>query len=255
MGLPLFEQLGKKIFLTEAGQRFLPYSRGIAHQLAEADEIMAELRGGRQGHLSLAIASTAKYFVPGLLGIFHRRFPGMRVGLDVTNRETLLNRLEQNDVDLVIMGQPPEGLDVEAGIISDNPLVVIAAADHPLARERNIDPARLSREPFLIREPGSGSRSAAERFFAARDIALNVEMEIASNEAIKQSVAAGLGLALLSRVTLASELKTGRLTILDVAGLPIMRQWHVVHRRGKRLGLVAQAFRQFLLDEAAGLLG
>lgn len=134
-------------------------------------------------------------------------------------------------------------------------LVVVAAADHPLAREHNIDPSRLSQESSLIREPGSGSRSAAERFFVARGVPLNVEMEIASSEAIKQSVAAGLGLALLSRVTLVSELKAGRLTILDVAGLPIVRQWDVVHRRGKRLGLVGQAFRQFLLNEAAGLLG
>ena len=165
VGLPLFEQLGKQIFLTEAGQEAYHYSRVIAQQLSEMASVFDELKGAHRGRLTISIASTANYFVPSLLGIFHQRFPGATVSLDVTNRETLLQQLTENVVDLVVMGQPPKDLELEAGTFMDNPLVVIAPPEHPLAKVKNIPTKRLEEEVFLTRERGSGTRSAIERFF------------------------------------------------------------------------------------------
>jgi DNA-binding transcriptional LysR family regulator len=254
VGLPLFEQLGKKIYLTEAGHEIYHYSRAIGQLLDEAEDVINGLKGAHQGKLTISVASTANYFVPTLLGIFHERFPGVTVTLDVTNRETLLTQLNENLVDLVVMGQPPEGADLEAGTFMENPLVIIAPPDHALATQKNIPLKRLEDEVFLTRERGSGTRSAIERFFAQHEVQLNTGMEIASNEAIKQSVQAGLGLGLLSRDTLDMELALGKLVILDVEDFPIVRHWYVMHRKGKRLSMVAAAFKQFLLEEANALL-
>jgi DNA-binding transcriptional LysR family regulator len=177
------------------------------------------------------------------------------VSLDVTNRETLLQQLSENTVDLVVMGQPPAEADVAAQAFMDNPLVVVAPIDHPLAKMKKIPLARLQEETFLVRESGSGTRIAMERFFNERGMRLKTGMEVGSNEAIKQSVQAGLGLGLLSRATIEQELALGRLAVLDVADFPIMRHWFVVHRRGKRLSAAAEAFKQFMLKESTELLG
>jgi len=254
IGLHLFEHLGKQVFLTEAGREAYRYSRVIAQQLEEMEAVMAELKGASRGKLTISVASTANYFIPTLLGVFHERFPDVTVSLNVTNRETLLRQLSENEVDLVVMGQPPKDMDLEAGAFMDNPLVVIAPPEHPLAKEKNIPIARLGDEIFLTRERGSGTRSAIERFFKQRGIRLNTGMEIASNEAIKQSVQAGLGLGLLSRDTLEMELALEKLVILDVEDFPILRHWYVMHRKGKRLTTVAQAFKDFLLTEARAIL-
>lgn len=254
VGLPLFEKLGKQIYMTEAGREIYHYSRSIGQLLAEAGEVIDGLKGAHQGRLTISVASTANYFVPTLLGTFHERFPGVTVTLDVTNRKALLEQLGENQVDLVVMGQPPEGANLEAGAFMENPLVIVASPDHALAKQKNIPLKRFEDEIFLTRERGSGTRSAIERFFSAHDVQLNTGMEIASNEAIKQSVQAGLGLGLLSRDTLEMELELGKLVILDVEDFPIVRHWYVMHRKGKRLSIVAQAFQQFLLEEANALL-
>ncbi len=254
VGLPLFEQLGKRIHLTEAGREVYQYSCAISHQLEEMASVLANLKGLTGGKLRISVASTANYFVPNLLAAFYHRHPDVTVSLDITNREALLRQLNENTVDLVVMGQPPTETDLEAGAFMDNPLVVVAPPKHPLAKERHIPLARLQSEVFLVREPGSGTRIAMERFFSGRDIRLTTGMEVGSNEAIKQSVQAGLGLGLLSRDTLEQELSLGRLVILDVAEFPILRHWYIVHRSGKRLSPVAQAFKDFLLKEASGLL-
>lgn len=254
VGLPLFEQIGRQIYLTEAGQEIFHYSRAIRQLLDEAEEVIDELKGSHRGRLTISVASTANYFVPTLLGIFHERFPEVTVSLDVTNRETLLQQLEENEVDMVVMGQPPKGSDLEAGAFMENPLVIIAPPDHPLAKEKNIPMSRMEDEVFLTRERGSGTRSAIERFFEQHGVHLTTGMEIASNEAIKQSVQAGLGLGLLSRDTLDMELALNKLVILDVEDFPIVRYWYVMHRKGKRLSPIAQAFKQFLLDEANDLI-
>lgn len=254
VGLPLFEQLGKKIFLTEAGRELYHYSRVIAQQLAEAEAVLEELRGVTRGRLDISVASTANYFATRLLAAFVRRYEGISFSLDVTNRETLLRQLENNERDLVIMGKPPEGMDLATEAFMENPLVVIAAPDHPLAKERKISLARLQEETFVVRERGSGTRIAMERFFAEHHAKLTAGMEMTSNEAIKQAVSAGLGLGIVSIHTLALELQLGCLTVLDVENFPILRHWYLVHRAGKRLSPVAQAFRDFVLSEAAGML-
>jgi len=254
LGLAIFEQLGKRIHLTGAGSEVLAYARAIIQQLDELEDVLNRIKGLSGGKLRISVATTANYFIPTLLGTFSRRYPDITVSLDVTNRETLLRQLSENTVDLVVMGQPPAEADVEAQTFMDNPLVVVAPPDHPLAREKKIPLARLQEETFLVREPGSGTRIAMERFFNERGMKLKTGMEVGSNEAIKQSVQAGLGLGLLSRDTVEQELSLKRLVILDVAEFPIMRHWYVVHRKGKRLSAVAEAFKQFTLKEANALL-
>ncbi len=254
MGIALFEQLGKRIHLTEAGSEVLAYARTITQQLDELEGILNRLKGLSGGRLRIAVATTANYFIPTLLGTFSRRYPDVTVSLDVTNRETLLRDLAENIVDLVIMGQPPAELDVEAQAFMDNPLVIVAPPGHLLAGKKRIPLSRLQEETFLVRESGSGTRIAMERFFAERGMRLKTGMEVGSNEAIKQSVQAGLGLGLLSRATIEQELALKRLVVLDVAEFPIMRHWYIVHRRGKRLSAPAEAFKQFVLKEANRLL-
>jgi len=254
LGVALFEQLGKRIHLTEAGQEVLTYARGISQQLDELENVLNRIKGLSGGRLRISVASTANYFIPTLLGSFSRRYPNVTVSLDVTNRETLLNNLAENTVDLVIMGQPPSEADVDAEPFMDNPLVVVAPPGHPLAGRKTIPLARLQEETFLVREAGSGTRIAMERFFNERGIRLKTGMEIGSNEAIKQSVQAGLGLGLLSRATIEQELALKRLVVLNIAEFPIMRQWFVVHRQGKRLSAAAEAFRKFLLEEAGNIV-
>lgn len=255
LDVALFEQLGKRIYLTEAGEEVFHYSRGIAQQLEELETVLNNLKGMGHGKLRISVATTANYFAPTLLATFCQRFPGVTVSLDVTNRQTLLQQLAENEVDLVIMGQPPTEMELEAGAFMENPLVVVAPPDHPLVQERRIPLQRLEKEVFLVREPGSGTRSAMQRFFDQHDIHITTGMEVGSDEAIKQSVQAGLGLGLLSRDTVQMELTLERLAILDVEHFPILRYWFVVHRKGKRLSAVAQAFKDFLLEDAAQLLG
>jgi DNA-binding transcriptional LysR family regulator len=253
-GLPLFEQLGKKIFLTEAGHEFSRYASAINTQLDELKQVVDEMRGLQRGRLTIAVASTANYFAPRLLATFCQRHGDVTVSLDVTNREQLLKGLVENRTDLVIMGQPPEDMDLVAERFLENPLVVVAPPDHQLAKKKNIPLQRLLEETFLVREQGSGTRSAVERFFRANQIALSTPMEMSSNEAIKQGVEAGLGLGIVSMHTLAMELALKRLVLLDVVKFPVMRNWYIVHRSGKRLSLVAQSFQKLVKEESRQIL-
>lgn len=251
VGLPLFEQLGKKIYLTEVGREMYHYSRAIAQQLEEAERVVAELKGVQRGRLSIAVASTANYFATRLLATFSQRYPEVTISLDVTNRAGLLRHLDDNGNDLVIMGRPPQGLDLVAEPFMKNPLVIIAPPSHPLVGEGRIPLARIQRETFVLRETGSGTRNAMEQFFAEKGIEIATGMEMNSNEAIKQAVEAGLGLGIVSIHTLELELELQRLAVLDVEAFPIMRHWYVVHRQGKRLSPVAQVFKTFVLNEGA----
>jgi DNA-binding transcriptional LysR family regulator len=253
VGLPLFEHLGKKIYLTEAGSEMFRCSRAIAQQLAETEESIAELKGVERGQLAVAVASTVNYFAPRLLAGFSQRYPGVRISLSVTNREGLLKRLDGNETDVVLMGQPPAQRELVAEPFMLNPLVVIAPPDHPLTRAQGIPLTRLQTETFLLRERGSGTRIAMERFFAEEGISPYTGMEMNTNEAIKQGVEAGLGLGIVSLHTVALELEMRRLAVLHVEAFPIERQWYVVHRQGKRLSRAAQAFRSYVLSEAGAL--
>lgn len=250
VGLPLFEMLGKKLFLTDAGKEFYIYSKAIFQQLDEAEAVMTSMKGLHSGRLKIAVATTASYFTTRLLAAFSKRFEGVQINLDVTNRESLQRQLEDNEPDLVIMGQPPEGIEVDAQSFMSNPLVMIAPADHPLAKEKSIPLSHFADERFVVREKGSGTLGAIERFFKKHDVPFHTGIEMSSNEAIKQAVGAGLGLGIASIHTLELELETGRLVVLDVEDFPIRRQWYLVSRKGKRLSVVAEAFREFVLNEA-----
>lgn len=253
VGLELFEKVGRRVQLTEAGRELYHYSQAISQQLQEAEEVLESLKGLNQGRIKVAVASTVNYFAPRLLAAFHRRYPGIALHLDVTNREALVLMLEDNEADLVLMGLPPEGLDLEFEPFMDNPLVVIAPPGHPLAAESWIPLPRIAQEVFVMREPGSGTRQALERFFADQGLSLRRGMEMTRNEAIKQAVRAGLGLSVVSRHTIELELETGRLLVLPVEGFPLPRRWFLVYRKGKRLSPAAEAFRQFVLAEAANV--
>jgi DNA-binding transcriptional LysR family regulator len=205
---------------------------------------IANIKGLKQGTLKLAVVTTAEYFAPRLLGSFSRQYPGIDLSLKVLNRERVLDRLADNLDDLYVLGQPPEELDVVAEPFLENPLVVIAPADHPLAGKKNIPLARLAELNFLLREPGSGTRAAIERLFSEHRQKLKVIMELGSNEAIKQAIAGGLGISVLSRHTL--EGSQGRLAILDVEAFPIVRHWYVVYPGGKELSVIAREFLEYL---------
>jgi DNA-binding transcriptional LysR family regulator len=248
-GLPLVEQIGKKIHLTEAGRELQARAHAIDRELRAAEEALGALRGLTRGRLTIGLVSTAKYFVPELLGRFLKTHPGVSVRLEVDNREAMIGLLAGNAIDLAIMGRPPQDMETVAEQFAPHPHVIIAPPDHPLAGKRRVPLERLAAEPFVIREPGSGTRGLLERLFTEQRLTLNVAMEMASNETIKQAVIAGMGLSLLSLHTVGLELATGRLVILDVAGLPIVRNWYVVHLARKRLSPLAEALKAFLLAE------
>ncbi|BBI98334.1 LysR family transcriptional regulator [Ferrigenium kumadai] len=249
LGLPLFEQMGKKIFLTEAGRELFHYSRNISQQLAEMEAVFDEMKGLGQGKLTLSVVNTANYFAPQLLARFCRQHPNINVTLQVANRDAVLKQLADNTTDLAIMGQPPEGLDIVADSFMDNPLVVIAAPDHPLTRLKLVKFAQLAQETFLSREKGSGTRSAMERVFAQHHIQPRIGMEVETNEAIKQAVQAGMGLGILSLHSIELELEAKRLSVLNVEHFPLMRHWFVAHRSSKRLSSAALAFKAYLLSK------
>jgi LysR family transcriptional regulator, low CO2-responsive transcriptional regulator len=248
VGLPLFEQLGKRIHLTDAGHSLLATCREISEHLSRFEMTVSDMKGMKKGRLRLAVVTTAKYFAPRLLGPFCQQYPGVDVALKVTNRERVLERLLENQDDLYIIGQPPDDLDIEFEPFMENPLVVLAPINHPLVKKKRIALARLAQEPFLMREPGSGTRMAAERLFAKYDMRVNIRMELGSNEAIKQAIVGGLGVSVLSRHTLALDAASGPLAILDVEHFPIKRHWYVARPKGKQLSIVAQTFLDYLRD-------
>jgi LysR family transcriptional regulator, low CO2-responsive transcriptional regulator len=250
-GLPLFEQLGKRIFLTAAGNEMLHYSRAILEQFREADDAMSRLKGISGGTLNVAVISAGDYFFPRLLAAFTRRNTDVRLNLAVHNREELLHQLTDNLTDLAVMVRPPRELDTENISFAPHPYVIVAPPDHPLVGRRDIPLEALADEPFIVRERGSDTWNSMEEGFAGRLTDLNIAMEITSTETIKQAVIAGMGLSFLSAHTISMELQVGKLAVLDIAGFPVMLNWFVVHRNHKRLPPVALAFKQFLVEEGA----
>lgn len=250
VGLPLFEQTGKRIQLTDAGREVYQYSRAIFELFEEMEEVLAALKGVDTGRLDIAVASTVNYFAPKLLAAFSRRYSGIELRLDVTNRRRLMQLLETNQTDIVLMGRPPEDIELVSEPFMDNPLVVIAPPGHPLVGEKLVPVERLAEEIFVMREDGSGTRLAMERFFSEHGLDILTGMQMTRNEAIKQAVRAGMGLGVVSAHTVELEVETGRLIELDVVDFPIRRHWYMVYRKGKRLSPAAAAFRDFVLDEA-----
>jgi DNA-binding transcriptional LysR family regulator len=249
VGMPLFDQVGKRLYLTQAGEELVKTCREVFEKLDQFEMTIADLKGLKQGRLRLAVITTAKYFVPRLLGPFCKRYPGIDVSLQVTNHEHILNRLGENLDDLYVMSQLPESIEVTYKRILDNPLVVLAPANHPLAQEKNIPIERIAAEPFIMREPGSGTRKAVQSLFDEHKLSLKVQLDLGSNEAIKQAIAGGLGISILSLHTIALEGPSSQLTVLDAQHFPIERYWYAIYPNGKQLSIVARTFLDYLLTE------
>ncbi len=254
IGMPLFEQSGKKLRLTPAGRKTLDASRDILNRLELLGGEISSLTGEVKGELRIAVVTTAKYFMPHLLGVFVQRYPDVEPRLIVTNREKILERLEEAQDDLLIMGKVPNELDVQSTPFLDNDLVVIAPPGHRLAKKRAIPLKRLLEERILLREPGSGTRLAMDKLFSEQRLVLEPYMELGSIEAIKQAVMAGLGISVMSEHNLRLELDSGKIRVLDVKGFPLRRHWFAVHASNRKLSLVAQTFLDFIRDEGSAIL-
>ncbi len=254
VGMPLFEQVGRRIRLAPAGMELLRYATQITELLREAGETLAAMRGLKRGELKLGAVSTAKYFAPTLLSAFAPAYPEVTIKFTVANREEIVKLLSANELDLVIMGRPPREVDTTAEPFARHPFVIIASLEHPLARRRRIPLKSLARESFIIREQGSGTRASMEHVFRERGVAFRASMEVSSNETIKQAVMAGMGLSFISSHTIALEAATGKLAVLDVVGLPIVRDWYVIHLRERILSPIAAAFRTYLLENGARVI-
>jgi DNA-binding transcriptional LysR family regulator len=253
-GLPLFEQLGKKIHLTPAGGQMLQSSREIIQKFKEAEEAMAQYKGVSGGQLNVSVISAGDYFFPRLLVDFAQRHEGVTLNFEVCNREQLLAQMKDNVTDLAVMVRPPDDEDTLAQPFAPHPYVIVAAPNHRLANTARIPASRVIREPFVVREKGSDTWNSMVEGFGEHLPGLNIAMEIRSTETIKQAVIAGMGVSFLSAHTISRELQAGSLVALDVQGFPLMLNWYVVHRRTKRLPPVAQAFKNFLLQDGAALI-
>jgi len=253
-GHPLFEQFGKKVYLTAAGAELLQISRTIIGQFEAAEETMARHKGVSGGKLNVGVISAGDYFFPRLLVEFLGRHSGVTLNFTVHNREGLLAHIADNLTDLAIMVRPPTDHDTVNEPFAPHPYVIVAPPAHALVGRRGIERRQVMREPFIVRERGSDTWKSMQEGFAGDLSGLNIAMEIRSTETIKQAVMAGMGLAFLSAHTVGRELGAGTLRTLDVEGFPLMLHWYVVHRSAKRLPPVAQAFRDFLRAEGAALI-
>jgi DNA-binding transcriptional LysR family regulator len=254
VGMPLFEQLGKKIYLTPAGSELLHHSREIIAHFQAAEEAMTQFKGVTGGRVNVAVVSARDDFLPRLLVNFAGRHQGVKLNLSVHNRQELLRQLADNMTDLAIMARPPTDMDTVNESFAAHPYVIVAPPDHPLAKKRRIPMTALSQQPWIVREKGSDTRKSMEEGLALHLPEMNVIMEIKSTETIKQAVIAGMGISFLSAHTIGLELQAKSLVVLDVQEMPVMHNWYLVHRRNKRLPPVAQAFRDFLLSDGARLL-
>ena len=254
IGLPLFEQVGRKVHLTDAGRLLYSACQEMFAALTRVEDSFADLRGMKAGRLRLAVSTTGKYFAPRMLAAFVQQHPGIEVSLQIHNRQTLIDRLNSNADDLYIFANPPTDVEVVTQMILPNPIVAFSHADHPLARERHIPFARFAAEPFLIREPGSGTRMVAQEIFDRHGATPNIRMELGSNEAIKQAILAGLGVSIMSRYTLGLDVENDRLATLDVKGMPIEGHWYFVYPVGKQPTQVARSFMEFVRKEGKHLV-
>ncbi len=254
IGLPLFEQIGKRIFLTDAGNELLAVSRNISATFSSFSMKISDLKGIKQGNLRISSVTTAEYLAPRFLGKFCQQYPGIKVFLEITNRERVLQRIEENQDDLYIVGQPPDDMALNVTPFLQNPLVLLAPPDHPLAAKKNISIEEITKEKFVMREPGAGTGVALRKLKQQTGVDFKVSMELGSNEAIKQAVRGGLGLSILSKYALTHELQAGELVILDAQHFPLEYHWFIVYPKGKQLSLIAHRFYNFLLEEDIQLI-
>ncbi len=253
IGMPLYTQVGKKIYLTDVGRELLKSCRSIFETLDDFQMTVSDMKGVKKGNLRISGVTTGEYFVPRILGAFCKRYPGINVTLEVTNRQRVLERLENNMDDIYIVGQAPMGDHIHRVPFLENPLVILAPPNHPLANERNIPVEALAEENFIMREPGCGTFLSMDRLVKDRNFTFKSSMALGSNEAIKQAVIGGLGISLLSIYALTHELANGEVAVLDVEGFPVEDCWYLCYPEGKKLSVVAQVFYEYMLDEGRRL--
>lgn len=254
VGLPLFERNGRRVVLTLTGEYFLVYARKILATLKDAEDAVAKFRGLKSGRLTLGMVSTAKYFLPRLLASFREEHQGIEVRLTVGNREQLVEQMKRNEVDLAVMGRPPQELATRAEPFAAHPHVIVTAPGHPLTRMESASARTLAGYGMIIREPGSGTRAALEQYLRTHGIEPRIEMEMASNETIKQAVMADMGVSFLSLHTIGLELRSQLIAVPDVEDMPVVRRWYVVNTLSKLLSPAAEAFRYFVLEQGERFL-
>jgi DNA-binding transcriptional LysR family regulator len=255
VGLPLFDRSSHQVSLTFVGEYVLAHVRRVLAAIRDAEDMVAQFRGLKTGELDVGMVSTAEYFVPGMLAQFHTEHLGIEVRLQVCDsRQGLVDLMQQGSIELAIMGRPPKGWPSRAEPFALHPHVLVTSVDHPFARAEEIQARALAEQGFIVREPGSGTRAALEEYLEAHHVTPRFVMQMPSNEAIKQAVMAGMGIALLSQHTLGLELRSGLIAMPNVEGLPLMRRWHVVHKQGKTLSPAGEAFRYFMLERGEAYL-
>ena len=247
VGLPLYEVLGKKVFLTAAGEALANTAKVIEDEMAFFEQSISAMKGHTQGQLRIAIASTAKYFVPRMLGDFYKQYPEIDIAFEVLNRDGVVNRLRNNADDLYILSIPPKDIELEHHAFLENPLVIIAPLGHPLLSKNKVKRQHLENELFILREMGSGTRLTCNAYFEKHQFFPKVRLELGSNEAIKQAVAGGLGLAIISKHALTEDLEKEGLAILPVENFPLLSNWWILYPKGKRLSPIASVFLQHLI--------
>ena len=252
VGVPLYEVISRKVHLTQMGNELVKTARAIADEWDAFEQQVHGIKGLTRGKLKVAIVSTAKYFIPRILGSFCTKYPEIDISLEVLNRDGVVKRLEENLDDLYIMSQPPFSIEIDDEIFMPNPLMLIAPKSHPFAKKKTIDLASLKNEKFIFREKGSGTRMTTDAHFKKLKFKANVRLELGNNEAIKQAVIGGLGLAVLSRYSLADQAHQDDVAILNCLEFPIQSSWHIVSRKGKKLSPIATIFKKHLTEQAKG---
>ncbi len=253
VGMPVHEVIGRQVFLTDAGRELAATARAIADEWEALEQKFDAMRGLTRGRLRVSVVNTAKYFIPRLLAGFCAHHPEIDISLEVQNRDGVVARLRDNRDDLYIMSMPPADMDLEDSVFMPNPLLLVAPPGHPLARRRALPLEKLADERFILREQGSGTRMATDQVFRDLGFRPRLRLEMGSNEAIRQSVAGGLGVAVLSAHALGEGHPEDTVAVLDVQGFPVHSQWHVVYPKGKRLSPIAAVFRAQLLKGAVPL--
>jgi DNA-binding transcriptional LysR family regulator len=249
VGLPVYEVVGKKIYLTDVGKELATTARAVAQAWDGFAQNVDAVKGLSRGKLRVAVVSTAKYFMPRLIGSFCTRHPQIDVSLQILNRDGVVQRLRENLDDLYIMSMPPVDMDLGDEVFMPNPIVVIASTSDPLAKRKQVPLHALAERRFILREKGSGTRMAGDQFFRKQKFRPDVRLELGSNEAVKESVAGGLGVGVVSRHALHGLQKEHGVRVIDVEGFPLPSAWHIVHPASKKLSPLALAFRQHLLKE------
>jgi DNA-binding transcriptional LysR family regulator len=254
LGFALFDRSGKQVSLTSGGEYMLVFTRKILATLKDAEDAAARLQHVQAGVLTIGMVNTATYFMMPMLAEFRRKHEGVEIQMATGNRQQLVQMLKDNEVDIAIMGRPPQELQTRAEPFAAHPHVFVAAVDHPLAGRSRLAVEALRGYAFIVREPGSGTRAAMEKFFAEARMELILKIQVQSNETLKQAVMAGLGMGFLSLHTIGHELAQQRIAMLDIAGAPVVRAWNVVHTQSKMLSPAAEAFRYFMLEQGEAYL-